>query len=187
MRRCLQIQHSVNICIPAEYRGQTTAFQAAASLRAVQKRWERNIYLIWTHRLLCTYRVFTLQHTFLWLYGHISVAFRTCLTYSSPYAPSIKALAFTDRADMLQEIHHKTLNIPSPPARLAPGHLDVQHFIISIYLPATNALPGLGVRRGSPPPLSSLLTAVCSKSDVFYAFSARRAARSAGTLKYPPT
>lgn len=28
---------------------------------------------------------------------------------------------------------------------------DVERFIPTIYLPATNALPGLGVRRGSPP------------------------------------
>lgn len=116
---CPQI-HSVNICIPAAHRGQTTAF-----CRRTQSQigWESNTHFIWFHKL-CAH-IDSLQcsiHS--WDYMATSpVEFHACLTYSpSPYAPSIAAQAFTDREKKL-EIHFKTLNIPTPPARLAPGHV----------------------------------------------------------------
>lgn len=63
-------------------------------------------------------------------------------------------------------------NIPTPPARLAPGHLG-GYGCKTLYFPAANTLPDLGVRRSFPPVSQQSY----EKSDQFYAFHARKAER----------
>lgn len=181
------MQHSVDICIPAESGGQPAASQPAAEHTAMQRGWgKQHVSHLLPH--MSVPRIDSLRcstHS-----GdsaaNVSAEFRACLrARPSPSVPAVKASAFPDRADMLRGRPRRNTTRPHHPHLCSTSvvrDVDALYYIL-FFFPASNALLDVGVCTPPPTPTHPCLTAVCQKPDVFYAFPARRRRDQLRTLK----